>query len=65
MKSEKNIPRQLDFRGRAVALSVRERKLLEKASEELFPNVDVPLGVVAGKLATDAIDARSQRPVRY
>lgn len=65
IEQERDVPRQLDFRGCAVAMSVRERMLLEEASEELFPTVDVPLGVVISKLASEAIDARSQRPVEY
>jgi hypothetical protein len=65
MKPEADVPRRLDFRGCAVSLSVRERSLLHEASEELFPNVDVPLGVVVGELATRAIDARSRRPIEY
>lgn len=65
MEEETNVPRKLDFRGRAVALSVREQKLLEEASEELFPTVDVPYGIVIGKMASEVIEARSQPPVRY
>jgi hypothetical protein len=63
MKSD--VPRRLGFRGQAVALTVRERALLAEASEELFPNADVPVGVVIGVLAADAIDARSRRPIEY
>lgn len=65
IEQESDVPRQLDFRGCAVALSVRERMLLEEASEELFPTVDVPFGVVIGILASEAIDAHSQRPAEY
>lgn len=65
MEEETNVPRQLDFRGRAVALSVREQNLLEEASEELFPTVDVPYGIVIGRMASEVIEARSQPPVRY
>jgi hypothetical protein len=65
MESDEYMPRQLDFRGRAVALSVREWTLLEEAREELFTMGDVPIGVVVGKLAADATDARSRRPVQY
>jgi hypothetical protein len=59
------VPRQLDFRGCAVALSVREQALLEAASEELYPDTDVPVGVVVGKLAADTTDACSRRSVSY
>lgn len=65
MKPETSVPRRLDFRGCAVALSVREQKLLEEASEELYPTIDVPYGIVIGRMASEVIEARSQPPVRY
>ena len=50
------VPRQLDFRGRAVALSVREKYLLDEAAKELYPEMDVPSGVVIERLVSEVIE---------
>lgn len=67
MDTDSDVPRQLDFRGCAVALSVREKALLEEASKTLLPSVDVPNGVIVGHLAQEVInaDTRSRRCIRY
>jgi len=45
-----------DIRGRAVALSVREKHLLEDAADELFPRSDPPAGAVVARLVKETID---------
>lgn len=50
-----------DIRGRAIALSVREKHLLEKAADELFPNSDPPAGAVIARLAKERVDLSDDR----